>query len=109
MRKFVRRYLERHRLPNFDGLPMQIKAPSSVLAPRARSRSLWATRWLRMTTLARKQRIELPVMANTFADAMRGDVADTFTLMPEGDQWYLGVVKYRSRPHQALAELNAKV
>ncbi len=94
MRKLVRRYIETHRLPDPMQLPLQVNQLSATLASRQKTKAFWADRWLRMSTLGRGQRIELPVMANPFADAKGGRLATTFPLIQREGDWYLLGTRY---------------
>lgn len=96
MRNMVRSYLGRKRLPDPANLPLQVNVNSAVLAPAVRSRSPWARSWLRVSTLERGRRIELPVMGNLYADRFPGKVAQTFSLVRDSDGgWFLHKTQYR--------------
>lgn len=93
MRRLVRRYIDLHRLPDPLQLPLQINQLSAVMAP-ARTASPWAGFWLRVSTLTRGRKIELPVMAHAYAERRGGRRATTFALVPHGEDWFVGVTQY---------------
>lgn len=94
MRKMVRRYIDLHRLPDPLQLPLQVNQLSAVMAPAVHTTSFWANAWLRVSTLVRGQKLELPVMANAYAAARGGRRALTFALVPDGADWYVVGTQY---------------
>lgn len=94
MRKLVRNYLARCRLPDPLQLPMQVNQLSSVLADAQKSTSPWASHWLRMSTLERGRKVELPVMGNPHAKKRGGRRATTFSLIERDAGWYLIATHY---------------
>jgi putative transposase len=96
MRKMVRNYLGRKRLPNPSFLPLQVNVNSAVLATAINSKSTWAQSWLRISTLERGKKIELPVMANPYADKYKGEIAQTYTLIKDHvGQWSMRKIQRR--------------
>lgn len=93
MRKLVRRYIALKRLPDPMQLPLQVNQLSAVMA-KASTSSFWAESWLRISTLERGRKIELPVMANDYAAKRGGRRATTFSLVPQGDDWFVGATQY---------------
>lgn len=103
MRKLVRAYIAQHRLPDPHQLPLQVNQLSAVLAPSTESSVGWASAWLRMATLERGRRIELPVMDNAYARERGGVRATTFSLVQHKDTedhgWYLLGTQYVTEKH----------
>ena len=93
MRKLVRNYLSRKRLPNPLNLPLQVNQLTSVWADAQQTKSRWAAHWLRVSTLERGQRISLPLMANPFSDRRKGIQAATFSLYKKETGWYATAAK----------------
>jgi len=94
MRKLVRRYIELHRLPDPMQLPLQVNQLSATWSSAQKTRSSWAHRWLRISTLTRGRKVSLPVMRHEYADRREGRQALTFSLVPRGDDWYVISTKY---------------
>lgn len=94
MRKLVHRYISHYRLPDPLQLPLQVNQLSASWAPAQKTRSAWASRWLRISTLTRGRKMNLPVMAHSYADAREGCQALTFSLVPRGEDWYVISTKY---------------
>jgi len=94
MRKLVRRYIERQRLPDPMQLPLQVNQLSSVMADASNTTSSWANRWLRISTLERGQKISLPVMDNAYARSKGGREATTFSLFKRGGDWCVLSTRY---------------
>ena len=96
MRRMVRNYLSRKRLPNPAFLSLQVNVNSAVLAPAIKSKSAWAQSWLRISTLERGKKVELPVMANPYADKYKGEIAQTYSLIKDQDgQWSMRKIQRR--------------
>lgn len=89
MRKLVRSYLARFKLPDPNQLPLQVNQLSSVLADARQTAAPWAAHWLRVSTLERGRKIELPVMLNPYAAERGGRRATTFSLVEREAGWYL--------------------
>jgi len=94
MRKLVRRYIERQRLPNPYQLPLQVNQLTSVMADASNTASSWANRWLRISTLERGQRLALPVMNNSYARSKGGREATTFSLFKRDGEWFVVSTRY---------------
>jgi putative transposase len=94
MRKLVRAYIARFKLPDPRQLPMQVNQLSSVLAESRNTTTPWAAHWLRISTLERGRKIELPVMANPYAEKRSGRRATTFSLVEKEAGWYLLATHY---------------
>jgi putative transposase len=94
MRKLVRNYLSRKKLPDPLNLPLQVNQQTSVWSDAQDTTSKWAAHWLRVSTLERNQRISLPVMGNPFSDRRKGVQATTFALFKKDANWYATAVKF---------------
>jgi len=101
MRKLVRRYIELHRLPDPMQLPLQVNQLSAVLADASNTMSLWANRWLRVSTLERGQKMSIPVMNNPYARRKGGRFATTFSLFKRGEEWFVVSTRYVQPQHWA--------
>ena len=87
MRKLVRRYIENRKLPDPLRLPMQVNQLSSVFGKASGATSFWAGSWLRVSTLDRGKRINLPIMANAHAEGRGGRLSSTFSIIPKDGEW----------------------
>ena len=94
MRKLVRAYITRFKLPDPCQLPMQVNQLSAVLAPAQKTAAPWAGHWLRVSTLERGRKVELPVMSNPHAEGRGGRRATTFSLVQREAGWYLLATHY---------------
>jgi len=94
MRKLVRRYIERQRLPDPMQLPLQVNQLSSVMADASNTTSSWANRWLRISTLERGQKMSLPVMDNAYARSKSGREATTYSLFKREGDWCVLSTRY---------------
>ena len=94
MRKLVRRYIERQRLPDPMQLPLQVNQLSSVMADASNTASSWASRWLRISTLERGQKMSIPVMDNAYARSKGGREATTFSLFKREGEWFVLSTRY---------------
>ena len=94
MRKLVRRYIKRQRLPDPMQLPLQVNQLSSVMADAGNTASNWASRWLRISTLERGQKMSLPVMDNPYAHNKSGREATTFSLFKREGEWFVLSTRY---------------
>lgn len=93
LRRYVRAYIHRFKPPRFENLPLQVNQLSAVWAP-AQSSTLPDVRyWLRISTLVRGARIELPIRENAYAAQFAGEQALTFCLIPKEGSWYVKVCK----------------
>jgi putative transposase len=101
MRKLVRRYIELRRLPDPMQLPLQVNQLSSVMADASNTRSSWANRWLRISTLERGQKVSLPVMNNSYARSKGGREATTFSLFRRDGEWFVVSTRYIAPQHWA--------
>ena len=91
--RYLTAYLKKFKGPCFDNLPMQVNQRSSVWA-NARSSSVdGVEHWLRISTLQRGERIELPVRGNAYANAAGGSQATTFGLVKKKGCWYIKVCR----------------
>ena len=100
--KLVRSYIARCELPDPLQLPLQVNQLSSVMAGAQQTASPWAAHWLRISTLERGRRIELPVMANPYAEGRGGRRAQTFSLVEREAGWYVLATHYvASTPWEA--------
>ena len=77
---------------------MQVNQMSSVWAQATTSTKEGVDHWLRVSTLERGQRIELPIRANTYAERFQGVQALTFSLVPRDSNWYVKVCKKLPKP-----------
>ncbi len=91
--RYVRAYLHKFKSPCFSHLPLQVNQMSSVWAPATHSRLEGVSFWLRLSTLAKGQRIELPLRDNAYARQFKGEQALTFSLRKTGDNWFVKVCK----------------
>lgn len=98
LRRYVTLYLRRFRAPSFERLPLQVNQLSSVLARQSDATLDGISHWLRISTLARGQRIELPLRANAYAERFEGPHALTFSLWERDGRWYVKVVKTLTQP-----------
>lgn len=98
LRRYVRLYLRRFRGPLFENLPLQVNQLSSVLALQTDARLDGVTHWLRLSTLVRGARIELPLRGNRYAQQFQGPHALTFSLFKRQGRWYVKVVKTLALP-----------
>lgn len=110
MRKLARAYIAQHRLPDPMQLPLQVNQLSAVLAPAIKTAAPWAGSWLRISTLERGRKIELPLMANVHAQRRGGERATTFSLVKrpvaKGHGWYLRSTQYVApAPWEACTEV----
>ena len=93
LRRYIRMYLHRFKGPRFDNLPMQVNQMSSVWATAQKTKKNGVRHWLRVSTLERGQRIELPIRTNTYAERFSGVQALTFSLVTRAGHWYVKVCK----------------
>ncbi len=98
LQRYVRLYLRRFNAPRFERLPLQVNQLSAVLAPQTSAGLDGVSHWLRISTLVRGRRIELPLRANAYADQFSGPHALTFSLFQRGGSWYVKVVKTLTAP-----------
>lgn len=91
--RYVRAYVHRFKPPRFEQLPLQVNQLSSVWAPARESTLPGVSAWLRISTLTRGERIELPIRQNAYAERFVGEQALTFSLLPRGKHWYVKVCK----------------
>ncbi len=91
--RYLRMYLSRFKGPRFDNLPMQVNRMSSVWKPTTKTTKTGVDHWLRVSTLERGHRIELPIRANAYAERFEGVQALTFSLVPRDGNWYVKVCK----------------
>lgn len=98
LRRYVSLYLRRFKAPQFERLPLQVNQLSAVLAPRTDATLDGVSHWLRISTLIRGQRIELPLRANAYAEQFVGPHALTFSLFKKNNAWYVKVVKTLTSP-----------
>ena len=89
--RYLHAYLKRFKEPCFDSLPMQVNQLSSDWANTQSSRLDGVEHWLRISTLHRGKRIELPVRGNAYANAAGGTQATTFGLVKKKGCWYIKV------------------
>ncbi len=94
MRRLVRSYIARYRLPDPMQLPLQVNQLSSVMRKAQNTSSFWAESWLRSSTLDRGRKVELPVMANAYADERGGRRALTYSLFEREGAWYVRGTQY---------------
>lgn len=93
MARYLRLYVVTFKGPKFDNLPLQVNQMSSVLAAQSQAHLDGVSHWLRMSTLERGQRIELPLRANPYAEQFKGDTALTFSFYKKRRGWCVKVVK----------------
>jgi putative transposase len=99
MRKMVRCYLTRFKLPDPTHLPVQFNVNSATFGRRQTSASPWAEHWLRASTLERGVKVELPLMANAYAESHKGETAKTFALeQRNGELFVVAVKKFAPTP-----------
>ena len=91
--RYLRAYLHRFKGPCFDNLPMQVNQMSSVWSTAQKSTDESIAYWLRVSTLDRGQRIDLPIRANKYANTFQGTQALTFSLVRKDTHWYVKVCK----------------
>ena len=91
--RYLHAYLKRFKGPCFDNLPMQVNQLSSDWANTRSSRVDGVEHWLRISTLHRGKRIELPVRGNAYANAAGGTQATTFGLVKKKGCWYIKVCR----------------
>jgi len=72
MARYLRLYVARFKGPRFDKLPLQVNQMSSHLAPQSDAALDGVSHWLRLSTLERGRRIELPLRANPYAEQFTG-------------------------------------
>lgn len=94
LRKQVRGYIAIHRLPGPLQLPLQVNQLSATVSDAQHSRAGWARHWLRLSTLERGQRINIPVLANAYAQELGGRRASTFSLVKRETGWYAIATQY---------------
>ena len=93
MARYLRLYVARFKGPRFDKLPLQVNQMSSHLAPQSDAALDGVSHWLRLSTLERGRRIELPLRANPYAEQFTGETARTFSLYKKKRGWCIKVVK----------------
>lgn len=105
LRRYVRAYILRFKPPKFNNLPLQVNQLSSVWAPAQHSALPGIAYWLRISTLVRGERIELPIRENVYAKRFDGEQALTFSLVKRDGDWFVKVCKKlpaaAARPHAA--------
>ena len=100
LHRYLRLYLRKFKGPCFDNLPMQVNQLSSKWSAAQQSTKEGVGYWLRVSTLERGQRIELPIRANAYAERFHGTQALTFSLVHLDEQWYVKVCKKFPKPKQ---------
>lgn len=95
--RYVRAYVHRFKPPRFEQLPLQVNQLSSVWSSSRDTVLSGVSAWLRISTLVRGERIELPIRHNAYAARFAGEQALTFSLQPRGKHWYVKVCKKLER------------
>lgn len=95
--RYVRAYVHRFKPPRFEQLPLQVNQLSAVWAATRGTSLPGVSAWLRISTLERGARIELPIRHNAYAARFTGEAALTFSLLPRGKHWYVKVCKKLER------------
>jgi putative transposase len=93
LRRYVAAYIRRFKPPRFDNLPLQVNQLSAVWTNTSSSKLDGVQHWLRISTLDRGQRIELPIRGNAYAEKVAGELALTFSLFRREDTWFVKVCK----------------
>ncbi|MNR71390.1 putative transposase DNA-binding domain protein [compost metagenome] len=94
MRKLARSHIRSFRLPNPRRIPLQVNQLSATLAPAKNTRSPWVADWLRISTLERGKRVELPLMDNPYARSRGGRLAATLALYEYEGRWFARSTRY---------------
>ena len=100
LHRYLRMYLRKFKGPSFDNLPMQVNQLSSTWSAAQQSSKEGVGYWLRVSTLERRRCIELPILANSYAERFHGTQALTFSLVHFNEQWYVKVCKKFPKPTQ---------
>ena len=100
LQRYLRMYLLRFKGPCFNNLPMQVNQLSSTWSVAQQSTKGGVGYWLRVSTLERRRCIELPILANSYAERFHGTQALTFSLVHFNEQWYVKVFKKFPKPTQ---------
>ena len=100
LQRYLRMYLRKFKGPSFDNLPMQVNQLSSTWSAAQQSSKEGVGYWLRVSTLERRRCIELPILANSYAERFHGTQALTFSLVHFNEQWYVKVCKKFPKPTQ---------
>ena len=100
LQRYLRMYLRKFKSPYFDNLPMQVNQMSSKWSVAQQTTKEGVGYWLRVSTLERGKRIELPILANSYAERFHGTQALTFSLAYRDAQWYVKVCKKFPKPTQ---------
>ena len=98
LQRYLRMYLRKFKSPYFDNLPMQVNQMSSKWSVAQQTTKEGVGYWLRVSTLERGKRIELPILANSYAERFHGTQALTFSLAYRDAQWYVQVCKKFPKP-----------
>lgn len=94
MRKMAKAYIARFKLPNPQALPMQVNEKSSNFRDANKSKSSFANHWLRISTLNRGRKVEIPIIGNAFSKSRKGRRANTFSLIQRQGDWFLLSTQY---------------
>ena len=100
LQRYLRMYLRKFKGPSFENLPMQVNQLSSTWSAAQQSSKEGVGYWLRVSTLERRRCIELPILANSYAERFHGTQALTFSLVHFNEQWYVKVCKKFPKPTQ---------
>ena len=93
LRRYALKYLQHFETPTFENMPMQVNQLSAELSI-ANSASLFnVNNWLRISSLTKGSRINLPLSKNSYADRFEGEVDKTYTLRKIDNEWYVKITK----------------
>jgi hypothetical protein len=76
-RRWLRKYLERYRLPNPENLSVQFNQLSGLVSRATKTKHGYFQHWARVSTLERRKPIYLPVEGNPYFEKKAGSLANS--------------------------------